>query len=88
MATIQLTLFTKPGCHLCDEARTALNTVLNSDAVVAADVEANVVELNILEDQNLLATYAEEIPVLLVNNRKHSYWHIDQDRLTAVLLEG
>jgi glutaredoxin len=88
MATIQLTLLTKPGCHLCDEARTTLNTVLNSDAVIAAGVKTSVVELNILEDQNLLSTFAEEIPVLLVNNRKHSYWHIDQHRLTAALLEG
>jgi len=88
MKPIELTLLTKPGCHLCDEARTALKQVLASEAVVAAEISTSVIELNILEDETMLARYAEEIPVLLINDRKHTYWHIDKHRLTQALLES
>jgi hypothetical protein len=62
--------------------------VLSSDAVVAAEMTVTVDELNILEDDALLTKYAEEIPVLLINNQMHSYWHIDPQRLTKALLES
>lgn len=88
MATVQLTLLTKPGCHLCDDARVALAEVLASEAIVSANVSVHLDEQNILDDETLLATYAEEIPVLLINNRKHSYWHIDKERLTRALQES
>lgn len=88
MSAVRLTLLTKPGCHLCDDARLALQAVLNSATVVAAQLEVTVDERNILDDDALLAKYAEEIPVLLINDRMHSYWHIDAQRLTKALVES
>jgi glutaredoxin len=88
VSDVRLTLLTKPGCHLCDDARQAIQSVLSSDAVVAAEMTVTVDELNILEDDALLTKYAEEIPVLLINNQMHSYWHIDPQRLTKALLES
>lgn len=88
MKPVELTLLTKPGCHLCDDARSALKQVLASEAVVTAGISPSVIEMNILEDESLLAKYAEEIPVLLINDRKHTYWHIDKHRLTQALLES
>lgn len=87
MDAVQLTLLTKPGCHLCDDAREAVLAVLNSDAVLGADLEVTLTEINILDDEVLARKHAEEIPVLLIDNRMHSYWHIDADRLTRALLE-
>ena len=86
-SAVQLTLIGKPGCHLCDDARTALNEVLASDEVVRANLEIALEELNMLDDAALTAKYAEEIPVLLIDGRMHSYWHIDPKRLTAALLK-
>lgn len=88
MSAVRLTLLTKPGCHLCDDARDALAAVLASQAIVAAELDVTTTELNVLDDDALLAKYAEEIPVLLINDRMHSYWHIDPQRLTKALLES
>ena len=84
---MRLTLIGKPGCHLCDDARIALNEVLTSEEDVRARLEITLEELNMLDDAALTAKYAEEIPVLLIDGRMHSYWHIDQKRLTAALLK-
>lgn len=42
-------------------------------------------EINILEDAKLARMHAEEIPVVRINGRGHSYWHVDADRLTTAL---
>jgi glutaredoxin len=84
---IEITLIGKPGCHLCDDARAALASVVSefTDAVPGATV--TVTERNILEDATLAARHAEEIPVVLVNGQMHSYWRIDADRLMNKLKE-
>jgi glutaredoxin len=83
---IALTLLTKPGCHLCDEARTVLNQALIEFAELNSSAsEITVTELNILEDPELLEKFAEEIPVLQINGETHAYWRIDEDRLLKAL---
>ena len=85
---ISLTLLTKPGCHLCEEAKKAIELVLfefskdNSDVV-----QIELTELNILEDEALKNQYSEEIPVLQINGATHAYWRIDSERLIAALNE-
>jgi len=76
----RLTLLGKPGCHLCDDAR---QVVLE----VAAERGLPLEELNILDDEKLLADYAEEIPVLLIDDRVHQIWRIDPARLRRALDE-
>jgi glutaredoxin len=83
---IILTLYSKPGCHLCEEALIAINNVLSEiRAQNSTDVQIELNEFNILEDEALLAAYAEEIPVLQINGETHAYWRIDTDRLRAAL---
>jgi hypothetical protein len=79
---IQLTLIGKPGCHLCDDARDAINRVTQTlpDASRVA-----VEERSILDEPELFDRYAEEIPVVLIDGRQHTYWRVDADRLTAAL---
>ena len=85
---IALTLLTKPGCHLCEEAKKAIELVMfefskeNSGAV-----QIELTELNILEDEALKNQYSEEIPVLQINGATHAYWRIDSERLIAALNE-
>ncbi|HWD63404.1 MAG TPA: glutaredoxin family protein [Humibacter sp.] len=82
MPVIQLTLIGKPGCHLCDDARDAINRVTQTlpDASRVA-----VEERSILDEPELFDRYAEEIPVVLIDGRQHTYWRVDADRLTAAL---
>lgn len=83
---IILTLYSKPGCHLCEEAKLAIDSVvLKIRSEDSSDVQIELEEFNILEDDALLAAYAEEIPVLQINGETHAYWRIDQDRFRAAL---
>ncbi|MET0976308.1 MAG: glutaredoxin family protein [Leifsonia sp.] len=79
--TTRLTLIGKPGCHLCDDARSVV------EAAMAEFPDAALEELSILDDDVLRARYAEEIPVLLIDGRMHAYWRIDPERLRAALTE-
>ncbi|TFB67770.1 glutaredoxin family protein [Cryobacterium glaciale] len=87
MATAHLTLIGKPGCHLCDDARDLVSSVVTK---LADDVAAPTItfeERSILDDAELHERYLEDIPVLLINGKVHNYWRIDPVRLRAALLE-
>ncbi len=68
----------KPGCHLCDDAREIVRRV-------ATDLGLPWEERSILDDQALLEEYAEQIPVVLVDGRQHTFWRVDEARLRAAL---
>ena len=74
----RITLITKPGCHLCDEARDVIERV-------ARDLHVQWVELSVLDDPALSAAYSEQIPVILVDGEQHDYWGVDEGRLRAAL---
>jgi len=74
-----VTFLTKPGCHLCDDARPVV------EQVVAAHPAATLEERSILDDDTLREEYAEDIPVVLVDGRVHSNWRVDPDRLHRAL---
>jgi len=87
MQTAHLTLIGKPGCHLCDDARDVVESVVGT---LADDPSAPTVvldERSILDDPDLHARFVEEIPVLLINGAVHNYWRIDPVRLRTALLE-
>jgi hypothetical protein len=74
-----ITLYTRPGCHLCDEAR---------EAILALREELPVFELsevNIEQDDGLLARYLERIPVVAVDGEVVSELELKLDRLRASL---
>jgi glutaredoxin len=83
---ILLTLLTKPGCHLCEEARLAVDLVISEiKDKNSGDVNIKIQETNILEQEQLIERYAEEVPVLQINGETHAYWRIDKQRLTDAL---
>ena len=79
--TATVTLLTKPGCHLCDDARAIVT------AVVAETPGAQLVETSILDDPDAYDRFVEEIPVVLINGAVHNIWRVDADRLRGALLE-
>ena len=83
--SIQLTLIGKPGCHLCDEARDAIDGVLLEFRKANPNTDVTLEEQNILEDEALRLKYTEEIPVLLIDGKMHNYWRIDDERLMRAL---
>jgi glutaredoxin len=74
-----VTLYTRPGCHLCDDAR---------DAILALRGEVppfDLAEVNIEQDDGLLARYLERIPVVAVDGEAVSELQIDLDLLRGLL---
>ena len=87
MASASLTLISKPGCHLCDDAREVVTSVMAEVGTRPGAPNLTLDEVSILDDADLHDRYVEEIPVLLINGRVHNYWRIDPNRLTIALLE-
>lgn len=57
---VLVTLYTRPGCHLCDEAKEAMLAARCAD-------EYTLDEVNIESDPRLLHSYRNDIPVILIN---------------------
>jgi hypothetical protein len=74
-----ITLLSRPGCHLCDDARTVISTV-------AADLGMSWEERDITASPDDLARYSEMIPVTLIDGVQHDFWRVSEDRLRAALL--
>jgi len=77
----RLTLFTRPGCHLCDVAREAL-------ARVAAQTGEDWVEVDITDDPELEEEYGIRIPVVVLDGQEHGYWQVEEERLLRDLRAG
>ncbi|WGL52915.1 glutaredoxin family protein [Nocardioides sp. BP30] len=74
----RITLYSRPGCHLCDAARSVIERV-------CATLGESYVEYSIDDDPALRERYGEEIPVTLVDGRQHDFWRVDEARLRAAL---
>ncbi|MFJ6195866.1 glutaredoxin family protein [Micromonospora sp. NPDC092111] len=75
MATdARLALITRPGCHLCEDAKAAL------DRVVAVTGD-RWVEKDVTGDIDLEREYGDRLPVVLLDGKEHGYWRVEEDRL-------
>ena len=83
MAQHTLTLVGRPGCHLCDDARVVVQSVLTE--LSAAPGERILREINIDINQDAHGLYWDQIPVLLIDGRVHNFWKIDPERLIRAL---
>ena len=73
-----VTLYGRPGCHLCDEARDALERV-------RGDTPFELVERDIEADDELLRRYVERIPVVAVDGCELFEFFVDESVLRAAL---
>lgn len=73
-----LTLYSKPGCHLCEDLRTLLEELQPQYGYTVA-------EIDITTDAELFARYRYDIPVLLKNGEEVARGRItDRDILQAM----
>jgi glutaredoxin len=73
-ARVRITLLTRPGCHLCDVAKQAL------DRVTAATGEAWR-EVDVTGSTELEREYGDRLPVVLLDGAEHGYWRVEERRL-------
>jgi hypothetical protein len=74
----RITLYGKPGCHLCEEARAAVNRVLASRDVRLEEVDVTL-------DPALFAAYGERIPVVAVDGEEAFEYVVDAGLLEELL---
>jgi hypothetical protein len=75
-----VTLLSRPGCHLCDDARDVISRV-------AAELGIVWDERDITASADDLARYSEMIPVTLIDGVQHDFWRVSEERLRAALLQ-
>ena len=76
-----VTLYGKPDCHLCDEARAVVLAVRDQR-------EFELREVDISRDPALMRDYGERIPVIAVDGHEHFQFHVDPDRLRELVGGG
>jgi hypothetical protein len=74
-------LYTKPGCHLCDDMLDELRAALRGTGIAVA-------ERNIALDLDDYERYKHDIPVLMIDGREVARHRITEPALVAALREA
>jgi glutaredoxin len=74
----RVTLITRIGCHLCDEAGLTLTRL-------ASELGFDYAELDVDADPQRRAEYSDHVPVILIDGREHGYWRVEEKRFRAAL---
>lgn len=77
---VTVALYGKPGCHLCEQA---LDVLLS----VQAEINFRLVEINILDDDEIFAEYAESIPVVEIGDAYFCRYHVEPAEFRERLLK-
>jgi glutaredoxin len=77
----EVTLYTRPGCHLCEEAKAAIAPLLREFGALLR-------EINIENDELLEARYGWDIPVLFIGARKAAKYRVDVEQFRRQLQES
>jgi glutaredoxin len=74
----RVTLYSRPGCHLCDDARVVVERV-------CADLGESYEEVDITTSDDLLRRFQIEIPVTFVDGEQLEVHWVSEDRLRRAL---
>ena len=78
---LDVTLYSRPGCHLCEAAKAAIDPLL-------AEFGATLHEISIEGDAVLTERYGWDIPVLFIGARKAAKHRINVRQLSRQLKEA
>ena len=78
---LEVTLYTRPGCHLCEEAKAQI-------ALLLRRFGATLREVNIDADEILRARYTNDVPVIFLGPRKVAKHRLDVSQFTRQLQEA
>jgi Glutaredoxin-like domain (DUF836) len=77
----RVVVLTKAGCHLCDDACAAV-------ARIAGELGVSWRAQDISGDADLVALWAEYVPVVVVDGEVHDWFRVREERLRAALTGG
>jgi glutaredoxin len=75
---LRLRLYSKPDCHLCEEAKVVLDKV-------AAEFNTTVEVINIEQDNEAYEKYRYDIPVIFLGDVKLFKHRVDEEKLRKSL---
>ena len=75
-----LTIYSRPGCHLCDDMKAVVERVAR-----AATPSPTIEVIDISSDAALESRYGLEIPVLLVDGKKAAKYRVTEEGLRRML---
>ena len=73
-----VTLITRVGCHLCEDASTLLQKL-------RAELGFGYDELDVDTDRDRRNEYSDRVPVILIDGKEHGYWRVEEPRFRAAL---
>jgi glutaredoxin len=78
---LDVTLYSRPGCHLCDEAKATIKPLLT-------EFGATLREVNIDEDSEIADRYCWDIPVIFLGAHKAAKHSVDPRQFRRQLEEA
>ena|SRR5690242_1291706 len=79
--SLEVTLYTRPGCHLCEEAKSLI-------APLVAEFDARLREVNVDADPELHERFNLDVPVIFLGSRKIAKHRVDPIQFKRLLLEA
>ena len=73
-----VTVYSRSGCHLCENA-------LKEIAKFGDEFNFQVEEILIDGDRELEKKYGEEVPVILINGKRHDFFKVDPERFRSAM---
>ena len=75
----RVTMYSRRNCHLCEVAKEVVESAKNE-----AEFDFEVIFID--GDSGLEKEYGEEVPVTLINGKRHDYFRVDRARFIAAVL--
>ena len=77
----EVTIYTKPGCHLCEEAKFAIAPLLR-------EFHASLREIDIENDPTLTQRFGCDIPVIYIGRRKSAKHRVNLQQFRRQLQDA
>lgn len=78
VATMELTLYTRAGCHLCEEAKAQLEPLLREFGLALREVDVDT-------DPELVVRFGQELPVIFLDGRKVAKYRLNVEQFRRLL---
>jgi glutaredoxin len=75
----QVTIYSRQNCHLCEVAKEVVES-----ARIEVEFELEVIFID--GDVELEKLYGEEVPVTMINGKRHDYFRVDSARFIEAVL--
>ena len=74
----KITIYSRPGCHLCDDAQNVLESLCE-------ELNFEIEVVNIDEDAELIKLYSDQVPVIHIDGLHHDFYKVDPLRFRSSL---